>query len=182
MRWLAVSVALAGCSHGMSDETESLTAHIEVAHRTPKIRHAEVSGTKPLRPEVLQRVLERTGAEFDLSSYTLALGGLDYMGVTERSTELGPTMPLVMNALADQYCDTVTMPESPSADGCDSSQTYTDEEAGIRELYAMIRGGCIDHHPGVQAHAFALYNEVATDPERAVCVYLFLVDGSVLLY
>jgi hypothetical protein len=157
--------------------------------RRPAIQHdnldgsQDTSGMKLARPEVLDAVLENSfgqtvtagSTRVITSTYELALGGLNYDPVTVRTEAITPSMNLVMRQLMQHYCTELL------ADGA-LSIAGVDVDTDIASVYAQIHSRPIDGNTATDART--LYDAAPTTDAgwQAVCAYLFLIDGSLLLY
>jgi hypothetical protein len=182
------------------DKIESTAAQKLIAAssaKRPAIRHInhdgsqDVSGSKLVEPETLNNMitallgqeLENNPLSRDFGNassdsenrYPVYLGSLDYHTVTERSTEVTSTMPLVMDRIAKAICEQAIVSGQLEVDSA-----RTDQETYADELHKRLCSRPID------GETFAsVQNILAVDADtqgwNAVCVFFLLKQGSVLI-
>ena len=123
----------------------------------------------------------------------MLLGGLDYVNVNDRTTEVTPAMAMAMFDIASHQC-ALLIADSDSFAFLHSapyaSHTSVDDATlaeGLDQVHRLIRSHPIDDD--TLADADAIYR-LAVDEQgldrhstwRAVCNFFFLKDGSFLLY
>ena len=175
-----------------STESEVLGAPLATLQKVrPKVRHAnwdgsqDESGSRLIKPEALDNVLTNSfGVELEMDvagtetnpiqdEYLLSLGGIDYSAVTVRTTDVTSVMPLVMNRIAEGYCSQLIEGDVFDLTGSDT--------ANIEEIYERIRSRPLSNE--ARDGAQRLLAATADDDTRwkMVCVYVFLIEGSMLL-
>lgn len=166
----------------------------------PKVRSHEPeirSVSKPMRPEQLQRVFENSfgysmqlcdsGEHCDNGQQlldTLNLGGQDYDQVTRRVRDVTPTMPLLMAKRATTFCQaTVANPVSAFFTSLPSDlSTSSANRAAANAVYQALWSQPAPSAALDTAEALLLAAPNANAGWRAVCIYYFLTEGSLLLY
>lgn len=182
------------------DKIESTAAQKLIAAssaKRPAIRHLnhdgsqDVSGSKLVEPETLNNVItallgqELTNnplsRDFGNASsdsenrYPVYLGSLDYHTVTERSTEVTSTMPLVMDRIAKAICEQAIVEAQLSMDS-----SMNDHDAYADELHMRLCSRPIDEETLLGLEAILSIND-DTEGWNAVCVFFLLKQGSVLI-